>query len=142
MYVRKVDDQILTLQVSGKLWMRSLVMSDVETGTEWSHLLGQGMAGPLKGKTLTPLITDMVTWDVWKREHPTTTALNMSRTSKDYSREVYRVPARFVFGFEEGGKAWSLPMEQLLKQPVHQFEIGEASLLATFDTSGTVVHLF
>ncbi|MCP4508275.1 MAG: DUF3179 domain-containing protein, partial [Fuerstiella sp.] len=35
MYVREVDDRRLTLQVSGKLWMRSLVMSDVETKTEW-----------------------------------------------------------------------------------------------------------
>ncbi len=117
-------------------------MSDPETGTEWSHLLGRGMAGPLKGKQLTPLITDMVTWDVWKREHPNTTALNMSRTSKNYSREFYRDPARFVFGFEEGGKPWSLPMERMQKRPVHQFDIGDAALLATFDANGTLVRLY
>ncbi len=122
--------------------MRSLVMSDVETGTEWSHLLGRAMAGKLKGKELTPLITDMVTWDVWKREYPTTTALNMSRTSRNYSRDFYRDPSRFVFGFEEDGQAWTLAMNQLLKHPVHPFKIGDEPLLATFDARGSVTRLF
>lgn len=122
--------------------MRSLVMSDLETDTEWSHLLGRGMDGALKGKTLTPLISDMVTWDVWKREYPETTALNMSQTSKNYSREFYREPTQFVFGFKAIGKPWSLAMDQMLKRPVHQFELGDEPLLATFDERGTVTHLF
>ena len=48
MYVRQVNDLTLTFRVSGKLWNRSLIMSDVETRTEWSHLLGRAMAGKLK----------------------------------------------------------------------------------------------
>ncbi len=142
MYVRKVGDQVLTFQVSGKLWMRSLVMSDVETKTEWAHLLGRGMAGELKGKTLQPLITDMVTWSAWRKQYPNTTVLDMNRTSKNYTRKYYRDPAKFVFGFELDGKAWALPMQKIMDNPVHPFEIEGHSLLATFDTEGAVTRLF
>ena len=122
--------------------MRSLVMSDVETGTEWAHLLGKAMAGKLRGKKLKPIITDMVTWAVWKEQHPDTTVLNMSSTSRNYTREFYRNPENFVFGFEADGRAWSLPMNSLLKQPLHEFLIADLPLLATFDQSGTVTHLY
>lgn len=142
MYVREIDGRRLTLQVSGKLWMRSLVMSDVETGTEWSHLLGKGMAGPLKGRRLKPLVTDMVTWAVWKNEHPETTVLNMSRTHRDYSDGFYRDPSRFLFGFNIGSKHFALPMKLMQQNPVFAFEAANRHLLATFDNAGKVTHLF
>lgn len=122
--------------------MRSLVMGDVETDSEWSHLLGRAMAGPLKGKTLDPIITDMVTWAVWRDEHPETTVLDMSRTSDNYTREFYRDPTRFVFGFDLAGKAWALPLEKMANNPVHSFRVGDQPLLATFDARGAVTHLF
>lgn len=142
MYVRKVDDQVLTLRVSGKLWMRSLVMSDVETDTEWAHLLGRAMKGRLKGKTLKPLITDMVTWKVWRQENPDTTVMKLSATSKNYTREFYRDPSRFVFGFEVGGDAYALPMAGLIENNVHVFDVDDTKLVATFDPKGAVTHLF
>ena len=75
--------------------MRSLVMSDVETRTEWSHLLGRGMAGKLKGKVLKPLITDMLTWAAWKEEFPATTVLNMSNKRDNYTRDFYADPSKW-----------------------------------------------
>lgn len=122
--------------------MRSLVMSDIETKTEWAHLLGKAMAGPLKGKKLKPIVTDMVTWQVWKNLHPDTTVLNMSDMSRNYTSNFYDDPTRFVFGFEVDGDAGAVAMDQLLKKPVHQFEIGATKLLTTFDKSGAVTHLF
>jgi hypothetical protein len=117
-------------------------MSDVETKTEWSHLLGKGMAGKLKGRKLKPIITDMVTWSVWKKQHPDTTVLDMSRTSREYSSLFYRDPDRFVFGFEVDGQACILPMTGMMENPVHQFSVGSTALLATFDRDGAVTHLF
>ncbi len=122
--------------------MRSLIMNDVETHTEWSHLLGRGMAGKLKGRELTPLVSDMATWDAWKREHPGTTALDLSRTSRNYSSEFYREPSRFVFGFEHNGGARAIGLDNLLKHPLHPFDIDDAPLLVTFDSEGFVARLF
>ncbi len=117
-------------------------MQDVETQTEWSHLLGKGMAGKLKGRKLKPIITDLVTWSVWKKQHPNTTILNMPRKSERYSSSFYSEPDRFVFGFEADGQAYALAMESMMANPVHQFSIGKIPLLATFDKEGVVTHLF
>ena len=142
MYVRKVDDQTLTFRVSGKLWMRSLVMSDVETGTEWSHLLGRAMSGKLKDKVLEPIVSDMVTWSAWRRDHPRTTVLHMSPTVHHYTRDFYRNPAKFVLGFQAGGKHYALPMNVLVEDPLRTFQVSDQALLATFDKEGAVVRLF
>ena len=68
--------------------MRSLIMSDVETNTEWSHLLGRGMAGTHKDKVLTSIVSDMVTWTAWRDQYPETTALDMSRVTPSSASEV------------------------------------------------------
>ena len=39
---RRVDSQVLTFQVSGMLWNRTLVMYDTETQSLWSLLLEKG----------------------------------------------------------------------------------------------------
>jgi hypothetical protein len=69
-YDRTVNEKLLTLCVSGQLWNRSLVMLDIETRSLWSHILGEAMAGELKGQLLKPIPSDMVTWAAWKRDHP------------------------------------------------------------------------
>ena len=72
-------------------------MMDVETGSLWSHILGEAMQGELKGTQLDSLPCDMVTWEAWLREHPKTTVLNLSRHKKhNYTREFYRQPERFL----------------------------------------------
>ena len=144
MYVRTVEGNGLTLQVSGKLWMRSLVMRDVETKSEWSHLLGRAMAGELEGKKLKPLIADMVTWAEWQADHPNTTVTTLSKVSKNYTSEFYqsKKASSFVFGFEVNGEVCFLSMADMVAQPVVQFEISNTPLLATFDEKGTAIRLF
>lgn len=122
--------------------MRSLVMGDVETGSEWAHLLGESMAGELKGKRLKPLLTDMVTWGQWKEMHPETTVLDMSRTARDFSKDFYRNKSQFVFGFIASGKPWAISMHQLSLATLKNFAVGEQRFLATYDSRGTSIHLF
>lgn len=122
--------------------MRSLVMSDVETGTEWSHLLGRGMKGELKGKVLQPIVTDMLTWAAWREEFPETTVLAMRNTSRNYTKEFYRNADKFVFGFRLDGKTWAVPMAKLIAKPVHSFHVGNSPLLVALDRESTAIRLF
>lgn len=117
-------------------------MRDLETGSEWSHLLGKAMAGTLKGQELKPIVSDMVTWAVWKDQHPQTMVLDMPTTVKDYTDRFYRKPSKFVFGFVVDGDDFTLPMDQMLNHPVHQFRVGKVKLLATFDKAGAATHLY
>jgi len=122
--------------------MRSLVMRDLETGSEWAHLLGKAMAGKLKGRELKPLITDMVTWQRWQDAHPKTTVLDMRRKTFDYLSDFYRDRANFVLGFMNDGQAWALPMNTISKRTVGQFQLDGEPFVATFDAAGVAIFLF
>lgn len=91
------------------LWERSLVMYDLETGSYWSHLLGEAMAGELEGVTLTQIPSVMTDWGSWYAEYPQTTVLWMNRTAGHFQVDVYERPAEFVIGIVLAGEpaAWS-----------------------------------
>lgn len=142
MYVRRVNGKELTLRVSGKLWMRSLVMSDLETETEWAHLLGRGMAGPLKGSKLRPIAADMVTWGVWKKAHPQTTVMDMPARRSEYTSKFYRDPQRFVYGIMVQGKPWHIPYRDLKNTEIHSAILEQQPLLFAFDKEGAAPRVF
>lgn len=122
--------------------MRSLVMSDLETGTEWSHLLGRGMSGQLEGKVLKPLVSDILTWAVWRKRFPSTTVLDLPRTAQRFTKELYADPDQYVFGFDVDGKSYMIPMARLIERPVQSLVLNEQSMVVTFDREGAVVRLF
>jgi len=132
-YAARVKEADLTFVVSGMLWQRSLVMQDLETKSLWSHLLGQSMRGELVGETLELIPSSMTDWKTWRAWHPKTTVLNLSRTSRNYRREFYRDPAKFLVGVASSGKARAWSFDQLLKQPLVNDEFDDVPLLILFD---------
>jgi hypothetical protein len=75
-YARRVGDRTLTFGVSGLLVRNSLVMYDHETGSLWSHLTGQALAGPLAGQHLQLIASTQTSWGTWRRAHPETLLLD------------------------------------------------------------------
>lgn len=45
-------------------------MKDEETGSWWQQVTGEAIFGPLKGKRLSPVFLDELTFATWKREEP------------------------------------------------------------------------
>lgn len=124
------------------LWNRSLIMEDIETESHWSHLLGKAMAGKLKGETLDSIPSDMMTWKAWKKLHPKTDVLNMSRTHRNYTKEFYRNPSAFALGFVLDDQAYHATFAMLKEQPILNIEMKEQPLLLTFDADSTAARLF
>ncbi len=86
MYDRVLEGRELSIGVSGKLRNNVLIMYDRQTDTLWSHLLGEGLIGPLKGKRLVSLPSAMMTYGEWKRLFPGTRVLKKAGgASGDYS---------------------------------------------------------
>ena len=141
-YTRTVGNRTLNLAVSGMLWNRSLVMIDEETRSLWSHLLGEAMQGPLQGTQLEAVPAEMVTWGSWKREHPQTTVLNLSRTARNYVKQFYRRPRDFVFAWIENGQAYAAGFDVLTKNPVLNVKLAKSTMVVTFDRDSTAAHLF
>jgi hypothetical protein len=104
-YASVVDGKTLTFFVSGKLWGRSLVMGDTETGSDWSHILGRSMAGPLEGKTLEMIPSVMTNWRSWLEKHPDTTATMIESTAGRFATEMLHSGREFGLGLVHDGKA-------------------------------------
>lgn len=142
MYATNVDKQKLTFCVSGQLWNRSLVMMDLETKSLWSHLLGRGMQGKHKDTLLKVIPSDITTWSAWKNEHPETKVLNLRRTSRQFVKDFYKEPRRFVVGFVGNFAMHHVAMDQLLKRPIANIDAKGLPLLVVFDPEGTATRVF
>jgi len=141
-YARDVNDQKLTFAVSGKLWNRSLVIQDEETNSLWSHLLGEAMQGPLKGKRLEQIPSVMTDWEAWRREHPGGTVVVWDRTSRDYTRDAYKRLGDFVLGVVLDGKANAWGFDHLQKNPLLQETFQGHEVLVVFDKPSATARLF
>lgn len=143
MYAREVDGQTLTLAVSGMLWNRSLVMRDVETGSLWSHLLGEAMQGPLKGKRLRQVPSLITDWQTWRERFPNSSVVVLSHISSHLRRGFHSgALQRYVLGVAERGTplAWTLAL--LDHQRVVNDELAGRPVVAMYDSASTTARLF
>lgn len=124
------------------LWQRSLVMQDQETGSLWSHILGEAMQGPLAGATLEAIPSSMTTWGAWKRTHPKTTVLNLSRTVQAYTKDFYQRPEAFLFGIVLDGQPRAYGLAVLQQHPVVQDEIADTPVLVWFDPASVSAQMY
>jgi hypothetical protein len=88
-HARKLENDILTFIVSGKLWRNSLIMQDKETGSLWSHITGKSLDGAMKGKQLDYLPSVQSTWNDWVEQHPDTKVLRKEKEVRSSSYENY-----------------------------------------------------
>jgi Protein of unknown function (DUF3179) len=63
----EVDGKKLTFRLSG-INNQNFIMHDEETGSWWQQVSGEAIQGPLKGKKLTRVDNDELTFALWKRE--------------------------------------------------------------------------
>jgi hypothetical protein len=136
-YLREVKDQTLTFYISGKLWQKSAVLIDAETGSEWSHLLGRAMKGRLKGTKLLDLPSVVMTWRQWKADHPDTTVSVLKRTESKYVPQFYGDPSPFAVGLRRGGKAVAYTLAQLQRETSINDTVGGEPVLIGFDRSAS-----
>jgi len=69
-YARTLDGKILTFAASGTLERQVLVMEDLQTQTRWSQLTGLAIDGPLRGRRLHQLSSQVLTWERWRDRFP------------------------------------------------------------------------
>jgi len=139
-YARSVAGRTLSFGVSGMLWRENLVMYDRETDSWWAQATGRAIRGPLQGRTLPIVPSDMMTWKEWRIRHPDTLVLSKIQsgraqgTSDVYTRyhrsgdlgvtgrtrlEGRGVGAKTrVLGFRFGGRAFAVALDDLSAEPV------------------------
>lgn len=132
----------LVFQVSGKLWQRSLVMRDLQTGSLWSHILGECMGGSLKGTKLPSVPSVITTWGDWKKEHPKTTILNLELSADRFNVQSWKKSGRFVLGIQVEGKTKAWPYSHLQNNPVIIETLGKKEVLIAFKKESATAFAF
>lgn len=112
------------------LWRDALVMYDRATRSLWSQVNGRAVAGPMKGRKLEELPSELTTWGEWKRRHPDSQVLVKPSLSgsvyEDYFADPQRIGVRgstnpdprlpgkmLVIGLERDGQFAAVPLELL-----------------------------
>jgi hypothetical protein len=72
---RRVDGQVTTFGVSGRLWRSDLVMYDSLTDSLWSQILATAIRGDRTGDRLSLVPSSLTTWGQWRTDHPDTEVL-------------------------------------------------------------------
>lgn len=150
MYSRQINNEEFTFGVSGKLIMNVLVMYDRQTGSLWSQLLGEAVAGPMQGTQLEYVTSWQTTWADWKTRHPDTLALRKGYSGNTDPYAGYynsndpgvigetvnddRLYVKeFVIGVERNGEAVAYPFSVLNDEHVVNDVIAESPVLVVFN---------
>ncbi|NCF36947.1 MAG: DUF3179 domain-containing protein [Gammaproteobacteria bacterium] len=76
--------------VSGLLYNSDVLLYDRDTESLWSQILGQAVAGPRVGQSLTAIPISHTSWRDWRNDHPDTLVLSDDTGySRDYRRDPY-----------------------------------------------------
>jgi uncharacterized protein YuzE len=89
-YSRKVNDQLLTFGISGRLYKSNVLLYDHQSESLWSQLKAQAISGDLAGRQLQPIASVRMGWKQWRRQYPRTTVLSPDTGyHRDYSIDPY-----------------------------------------------------
>lgn len=87
---RRLDGQVLTFGVSGKLRNSDMVMYDRETQSWWQQAIGTAIVGDLNGQELTQLPTWMESWADFKARNPAGLVMAEPAWPRNYGANPYR----------------------------------------------------
>lgn len=158
-----MDGRRLTFRLAG-INNQNFVMRDEQTGTWWQQVTGLAIHGPLKGRRLTPVPHDQVTFATWRAEQPSGRVLKLDEAiaaRDDYAPADWEedmadlptpaigTPARdgieartLVIGVTLGGRARAWPHESVVQSGVWLDELGGVPLMLLTATDGRSVRAF
>jgi hypothetical protein len=157
---RTVDGRVLSFRLAG-INNQNFIMQDRETGSWWQQVSGEAILGPLKGKRLTRVFHDELSFRGWTREQPGGRVLvpaadtAWKRFSANWEDSTARRPVRVhttldrrlpprtvVYGIEAGGAARAYPQERVWTQaPLHD-RVGGTSVVLLVGPDGKSVRAF
>jgi hypothetical protein len=148
----------LTFRLAG-INNQNFLMRDEETGTWWQQVSGKALFGPLKGRTLEPVISDELTFAQWKQEAPQGQVLApsqkyQSKYEDNWEPEVGKLPTVIDFpgsglksrdvimGIERNGVSRAYPLETVLAQSPLQDQVGGEQIVLLTGPDGKSVRAF
>jgi len=136
---------------------QNFIMRDEETGTWWQQVTGEAIRGPLRGKRLTHVPHDEITFARWRREFPGGRVLRPATDtawiafSRDWETETARYPVKIaasldsvlgprevVAGIDLEGRSRAYPVETVRRQtPLHD-QLGGLPVVLVLAADGSL----
>jgi hypothetical protein len=139
----------LTFHLAG-INNQNFLMRDEETGTYWQQISGLAISGPLKGRQLTLVPSDELTFATWKAEEPQGSVLKdvpqyvSGYAPKDWDVDMKRAPVVIDFaehgmkgrdlmlGIQAFGASRAFPYDRVIQEKLVKDHVaGEPVLLVT-----------
>ena len=138
---------------------QNFIMRDDETGSWWQQVSGEAIFGPMKGRRLTLVPMDELSFALWKREHPNGRVLRPDPTVTKYEKKDWeshidklplaiharskRLPDReIVFGITIDGHDKAYPMRAVLAQSPIIDTIGRTNVVLIAADDGRSIRAF
>jgi hypothetical protein len=155
----EIDGLRLTFHLAG-INNQNFLMRDEETGTYWQQISGAAVSGPLKGKHLTLVPSDELTFALWKSEKPEGTVLHdIAAYASEYAAkdwDVKMAKARTVLSYPESGlkqrdvmlgiqafgASRAFPIETVLKEKLVQDRVGAEPVILVVGPDNQSVRVF
>ena len=161
-----VDGRTLTFRLTG-INNQNFVMQDEETGSWWQQVTGEAILGPLKGKRLTLVDADQLTFGTWKTEAPNGRVLapdpdivakggyapvdwevRMARTrvpdaaGAAAAADARLPPRSLIIGVERQGESRAFPVERVTAAKIVLDEVGDTPIAVVRAPDGRSTRVF
>src|SRR5271163_243659 len=157
--MRDVDGRRLTFHLAG-INNQNFLMRDEETGSYWQQISGAAISGPLKGRQLTLVLSDELTFRTWKTEEPEGTVLKeVPRDASEYEAKDWDVhmgsrPAVIQFpehgmqsrdlilGIQTSDASRAFLYDRVIREKLVKSYVGAQPVLIVVGTDGQSVRAF
>ena len=157
--MRTVDGRRLTFHLAG-INNQNFLMRDEETGSYWQQISGRAISGPLKGRQLTLVLSDELTFQTWKAEEPEGTVLQdvpkyaSEYETKDWDVRMQRAPTviqfpehgmqsrDLVLGIHTSDASRAFLYDRVVKEKLVKSYVGAQAVLIVVGPDGQSVRAF
>ena len=160
MWSSAIDGRVLTFRLVG-INNQNFVMQDDQTGSWWQQVSGEAILGPLKGRRLTLLPFDHLTFALWREESPRGRVLapvdavaaanryaradweqRMTKTPAPLAADRQLEPRTLVIGVEVRGASRAYPLAGISAVGVVLDEIGGTAIAIVRAPDGRSTRVF
>jgi hypothetical protein len=158
-WTRDIAGLRLTFHLAG-INNQNFLMRDEQTGSYWQQISGTAIAGPLKGRQLTLVLSDELTLATWKTEQPLGTVLDdvpayvADYAPRDWDVRMKREPTVLDFpehaltardlmlGIHAGGASRAFLFDRVFKEKLVMDHVGSVPVLLVVGPDDQSVRAF
>jgi hypothetical protein len=157
--MRDVAGRRLTFHLAG-INNQNFLMRDEETGSYWQQISGLAISGPLKGRQLTLVLSDELTFATWKAEEPGGQVLkDVAKYTPEYEAKdwdlrmgrqaaVIQFPEHgmksrdLILGIHTSGASRAFLYDRVIQEKLVKSYVGDQAVLIVVGPDGQSVRAF